>query len=195
MLSMNTSSFPPDDRRAMAASPGPNRVIISLPDKLFRTGFVLFMLAVLGLMMWAVSSDSIKNIRSARRGSPPIEQLQRVEGAVVGWVHCTKYSKFSWKERVSLHSDSGTIDEMMPCVLPAGALSDGKVHRIEILKRADDGSIYNIGLDGKTLLAYEDVKRFADDPARHIKFAAFMLTTLGIVFIGLVWAVITIWRS
>jgi hypothetical protein len=63
-----------------------------------------------------------------------------------------------------------------------------------MLVRPDDGGIYNITLDGKTLLAYADVKRSVDDTAPLIKFAAFELIALLICFAGLLLATVTVWR-
>jgi len=152
------------------------------------------MLGLVGLMIWMVASSSIQDIRYARLGSPPMEQLQRVEGTVVRWVNCSKISKFSWRERVSLRSDAGTTSVSMPCILPVDVLSDGRPHRVQILIRPDKDIVYDIALDGKTLLSYATVKQAVDDAAPKIKFAAFMLTILLIVFGGLLWAVVVIWQ-
>jgi hypothetical protein len=159
---------------------------------------VVLMLGVIGFMIWMVASTSIQDIRYARQGSPPMEQLQRVEGSVVRWVACSHPSKFSWRERVSLRGDSDTTDVSIPCVLPAGALSDGKPHRMAIRIRARAGHqylVYDVALDGKTLLAYATVRQAVDDATSEIKFAAIVLTPLVIVFTGLLAAAMSIWRN
>ena len=156
----------------------------------------VLMLVIIGFMIWMVASTSVQDIRYARRGSPPIDQLQRVEGPVARWTSCTHPSRrtFSSDQSVSLRSDSGTTNVTIPCVLPADAFSDGKPHRMEILIRSGRGIVYNVALDGKILLAYSTVKRAVDDASSKIKFAAIVLTPLLIVFCGLLWAVWTMWR-
>ena len=165
-----------------------------MPNNIIGKVVAPMMLAVVGLMMWMVASKSIGDIQYARRGSPPKDQLRRIEGTVVQWANCSHISKFSWIERVSLRSDTETINESIPCVLPVNVLSDGRPHRIEVLIRPDDGSVYNITLDGQTLLAYATVKQAVDNPAPLIRFATFTLTALLIVFVSLLWATVTVWR-
>jgi hypothetical protein len=170
----------------------------STSNNVTRKAAVVLMLGVIGFVIWMVASTSIQDIRYARRGSPPIEQLQRIEGSVVRWVDCSHVSKFSWNERVSLRSDSGTTTVSIPCLLPAGALSDGKPHRMAIHIRTRPGHpylVYDVALDGKTLLAYATVRRAVDDATSDIEFLAIVLTPLLIVFIGLLAATMSIWRE
>ena len=88
---------------------------------------------------------------------------------------CYSLGRNTQYEQATLVGKQATVTVTIPCVLPAGALSDGKVHRMTVLtaqKRRLGTIVYDVELDGRTLLAYSDQKRIQDDPWRVMAIVA-----------------------
>ena len=132
-------------------------------------------------------------------GSPPIGQMRRVDGWVKSWRDCHAVGRRSQGENVTLAGAGGDVPVEIPCVLPAGVLSDGKSHRMTVLVHdmPPMGSVaYDIDLDGRKLLAYADVKQGRDSGRRFMMPAiGFLLVVLGVVFGAAIWGFIRTLRG
>lgn len=138
-------------------------------------------LGMLGFFLWG----TVPLMVDSAKGSPPIEQLHRSEGWVKTWRDCYSLGRNTQFEQVTLVGPRSTVTVTIPCVLPAGALSDGKVHRMTVLtalRRRLGTVVYGVELDGRTLVAYADVKQSQDDPWKGIGFVMPVLVALLIAF-------------
>ena len=148
-----------------------------------------------GYFAWLVRPMAVEVFE----GSPPIEQLRRVDGGVRSWRDCHTVGRRSKGENVTLAGANGDVPVEIPCVLPAGVLSDGKSHRMTVLLHDTPpmGSVaYDIDLDGRKLLAYADVKQGRDSGRRFMMPAiGFLATVLAIVFGAAIWGFIRTLRG
>lgn len=160
------------DERSPVAEPDPRRALIGLVAATCMVGY----------FVWQLRPMAIE----AFDGSPPIGQMRRVDGRVKSWRDCHPVGRSAKGENVTLVGADGNVPVEIPCVLPAGVLSDGKSHRMTVLLHdmPPMGSVaYDIDLDGRKLLAYADVKRDRDSARRFMMPAiGFLLAVLGIVF-------------
>ncbi len=134
-------------------------------------GMLVACVAVLAYFVWQVGPLA----KDLSRGVPAIEQLRRVEGAVRSWRGCHVVGRHSSGEDVTLASATGAVEVPIPCVLPAGSLSDGQPHRMTVLLQ-DTASVgplaCEVTLDGRTLLAYADERRRRAGATRLVLAAA-----------------------
>jgi hypothetical protein len=176
------STIAPMDPRPRASEPTPARPLAFVAASVAMLGYFLF-------MAWPLASDLFK-------GVPPIEQLRRVEGRLVGWRGCHPVGRHSSGEDVTLAGDAGRVSVAIPCVLAGNVPADGKPHRLTVLlqdTRSLGGLVYDIQLDGRTLLAYADERRdrvFAERGVM-LAFAVLLVMLLG----GVAVAVRTLLRS
>ena len=175
-----TGQSPAMDERTPAAEQDPRRALIGLVAAACMAGYFAWMVRPLALEVF--------------EGSPPIEQLRRVDGQVRSWRGCHAVGRRSRGENVTLAGSGGDVRVEIPCVLPAGTLSDGRSHRMTVLLHdmPSMGSIaYDIDLDGRKLLAYADVKRDRDAGRRFVMPAiGFLVAVLGLVFGAASWGFI-----
>jgi hypothetical protein len=144
-------------RPSSAAAAGPGGLV-----RLRALGPLALWLAVCGYFL----RETVPYAIDTFAGSPPIERLTRYEGRVQTWGDCHVLGRNVKKEELILAGDSGPATLAIPCVLPSGVLPDGRPHRARVLvadRRGTGTIVYDVQLDGRTLLAYADVKRDQDD--------------------------------
>lgn len=149
-----------------AAAPRPARPPLPpQPVPLWNFGFVVWLAAMIGGVA-LLGPDVVLQAWNARNGSPPIEQLERIEGNVVGWYDCTD-GRHGQPSRVTLDTVAGRRVVNLPCHLRM-SLGGRVPHPITILRwpRTDRTIVYQVELDGRKLLDYDSVRRAEDDGHR-----------------------------
>ncbi len=147
-------------------------------------------LAIAGTTLVFFLWSTVPIVVDSLHGTPPKDQLRRAAGWVRTWRDCYSLGRNTHYEQVTLVGDRSTVTVTIPCVLPAGSLSDGKVHRMTVLtgeRRRLGTIVYDVELDGRTLVAYADEKQSMDDPWKGMVFAVPVLLMLLIAFAAAVW--------
>ena len=158
-------------------------------------GFAVQVVVLFALMTFWIGDGvwmAWKDLRYASAGSPPIEKLQRTEGWVVDWGFCNRGTRHTRPYQfVVLEDDHGTrrTSGRLPCLLYAGTPDYSSPHHMIILSRPTEeagDTVYDIELDGRTLLAYAKVKQQVDSvAAKWVVFACILTLMLMLVSIML----------
>ena len=157
---------------------------------------IFAVIALLGaVQLWPLFSEGVTTLW---RGTPPLAALSHVEGKVTGATACWKRSKNNGGQSVitiGVAQASGPRDVIVPCLFDQASVLRNGPHRLAV--DLDEGArpvplVYQVALDGRVVLAYEDVRA-------HQRRVGPIIGVIGVLFplggVGFVaFALVRMWR-
>lgn len=131
----------------------------------------------------------VDTIATLRHGQPALSQLERVDGDLLRLSACTQSSsKSPWYRDASIRTDTGVVMRTIGCHTLGHPFADGERHRVTIYDDAHDlarDDVYQVELDGQTLLRYDTVAAQRSSSAQFLLMAELFMLLAPAAFLYL----------